>query len=57
MWVRHLYSKINLFKFYLGQAHSAVRDAAGNVRGAYAYINPDGNESKCSAKQIGINVR
>jgi len=27
-----------------GQAHSAVRDAAGNVRGAYAYINPDGNE-------------
>jgi len=29
---------------YPGQAHAAVRDAAGNERGSYAYINPDGNE-------------
>jgi len=29
---------------YPGQAAHAVRDAAGNVRGSYAYINPDGNE-------------
>jgi len=27
-----------------GQAHAAVRDAAGNVRGSYAYINPEGKE-------------
>jgi len=27
-----------------GQAHAAFRDANGNVRGSYAYINPDGNE-------------
>lgn len=31
---------------YPGQAAHAVRDAAGNVRGSYAYVNPDGNESK-----------
>jgi len=29
---------------YPGQAHAVVRDAAGNERGSYAYINPDGNE-------------
>jgi len=27
-----------------GQAHSAIRDAFGNVRGAYAYVNPEGKE-------------
>ncbi|ODN03522.1 Cuticle protein 7 [Orchesella cincta] len=27
-----------------GQAHAAVRDAAGNVRGSYAYVNPEGKE-------------
>jgi len=27
-----------------GHAHAAVRDAAGGVRGSYAYINPDGKE-------------
>lgn len=30
--------------FPLGQAHAAVRDAAGNVRGSYAYVNPEGKE-------------
>jgi len=29
---------------YPGQAQATVRDAAGNERGSYAYINPDGNE-------------
>jgi len=29
---------------HAGQAHAAVRDAFGNVRGSYAYINPDGKE-------------
>jgi hypothetical protein len=27
-----------------GQAHAAIRDAAGNVRGSYAYIDPNGKE-------------
>ncbi|ODN03525.1 Cuticle protein 7 [Orchesella cincta] len=27
-----------------GQAHAAVRDAFGNVRGSYAYVNPEGKE-------------
>jgi len=29
---------------YPGQAAAEVRDAAGNVRGSYAYINPNGEE-------------
>jgi hypothetical protein len=29
---------------HAGQSHAAVRDAAGNVQGAYAYINPEGQE-------------
>jgi len=29
---------------HAGNAHAAVRDAFGNVRGSYAYINPDGKE-------------
>jgi len=39
---------------YPGQAHHAVRDAAGNVRGSYAYINPDGNESKLSLELFQV---
>jgi len=29
---------------YPGQAHAVVRDAAGNERGSYAYVNPEGQE-------------
>jgi hypothetical protein len=27
-----------------GQAHAALRDAAGNVRGSYAYVDPNGKQ-------------
>jgi len=30
-----------------GQAHAAVRDAAGGVRGSYAYIGADGKSLSC----------
>lgn len=33
-----------------GQAHAAVRDAAGHVKGSYAYINPEGKEIRVNYK-------
>jgi len=41
-----------------GQAHSAVRDAFGNVRGSYAYIDPTGKEVRTNyvADAAGFRV-
>jgi len=41
-----------------GQAAAEVRDAAGNVRGSYAYINPEGKEIRVNyvADQGGFRV-
>jgi len=38
-----------------GQAHSAVRDAFGNVRGSYAYIDPTGKEVRTNYVADAIN--
>ncbi|CAL8114184.1 unnamed protein product [Orchesella dallaii] len=40
-----------------GQAHAAVRDAAGNVRGSYAYVNPEGKEVRVEYVADGAGFR
>ncbi len=38
-----------------GQAHAAVRDAFGGVRGSYAYINPNGKEVRVNYVADSVN--
>jgi hypothetical protein len=42
---------------YPGQAAAEVRDAAGNVRGSYAYINPNGEEIRVNYVADGAGFR
>ncbi|CAL8114188.1 unnamed protein product [Orchesella dallaii] len=40
-----------------GHAHAAVRDAFGNVRGSYAYVNPEGKEVRVEYVADGAGFR